>query len=250
MDQFKIISKRTVNEYIAVYKNGKLDEEATHAYNGATKESGPIPVSSTTITPVTLSYIPNISVTEIIPQDPPESIENCAYMYQITYTPQDLNFTLPVIVENNGRNLGFNIQGKYKESIEYKYTCNYSSPLPDADKDYVHLDFDYDINSSNWGAVTIDSFKTKFKNGNNTGVMELVGLVIDEAESSHSRKFNVVLRQIGLTQYKVVFNLESQYEYHGNENDYKDAISEVIYVKQIDTGVNLKIQVNRAAAPE
>lgn len=244
MNQFKIVSKRTVNEYVAVYKNGKLDEVLTYAYNGS-QETGPNPVSTTTISPVTLNYTPNISVEEINQVDvhPYEY----SYEYDITYSPQELNFDLPVIVENNGKSLELTIQGKYKESIKYDYVCEYSIPLPDDGVDYIEFDFDYDTTSTNYHSAFFNSYKTKYKNGNNTGITSLVGLVVD-TELSNNIKFKATINpdSTNPNRYKANFSIDTIYQYN---NGYTEPISETIYFRQVDTDKLLRVKVNRLDKP-
>lgn len=244
MDQFKIISKRTVNEYIAVYKNGELDEGLTYTYNGSV-ETGPNPVSTTTISPVTLTYIPNISVEGI--NQVGMDIYKYSYDYAITYSPQELNFDLPVTIENNGKSLELTIQGKYKESIKYDYNCGYSIPLPDDGVEYIQFDFDYDTTSTNYHSAFFNSYKTKYKNGNNTGITSLADLVID-TELSNNIKFNATINPdvSNPNRYKANFNIETIYQYN---NGYTEPISETIYFRQVDTDKLLCVKVNRLAKP-
>lgn len=244
MNQFKIISKRTVNEYVAVYKNGELDEVLTYAYNGS-QETGPNPVSTTTISPVTLTYTPNISVEEInqVGVHPYDYI----YEYDITYSPQELNFDLPVIVENNGKSLELTIQGKYKESIKYDYVCEYSIPLPDDEVDYIEFNFDYDTTSTNYRSAFFNSYKTKYKNGNNTGITSLVDLVVD-TELSDNIKFKATINpdSTNPNRYKANFSIDTIYQYN---NGYTKPISEIIYFRQADTDKLLRVKVNRLDKP-
>lgn len=244
MNQFKIISKRTVNEYIAVYKNGELDEGLTYTYNGST-ETGPNPVSTTTISPVTLTYIPNISVEGI--NQAGMDIYKYSYDYDITYSPQELNFDLPVTIENNGKSLELIIQGKYKESIKYDYNCGYSIPLPDDGVEYIQFDFDYDTTSTNYHSAFFNSYKTKYKNGNNTGITTLADLVID-TELSNNIKFNATINPdvSNPNRYKANFSIITQYQYN---NGYTEPISETIYFRQVDTDKLLCVKVNRLAKP-
>lgn len=245
MNQFKIISKRTVNEYVAVYKNGELDEVLTYSYNGS-KETGPNPVSTTTINPVTLNYTPNVSVEEInqVSVKPYEY----TYGYEITYSPQEMNFSLPVIIENNGKSLELTIQGKYKESIKYDYVCGFSIPLPDDGVEYIQIDFDYNTISSNYHSAFFNSYKTKYKNGNNTGITSLVDLTVD-TELSNNLKFEVNINPdpTDPNRYKANFNIDTIYQYN---NGYTDPISETIYFRQADTGKLLIVKVNRLDKPE
>lgn len=244
MNQFKIISKRTVNEYIAVYKNGELDEVLTYTYNGS-QETGPNPVSTTTISPVTLNYTPNISVEEI--NQSSVHPYDYSYEYDITYSPQELNFDLPVIVENNGKSLELTIQGKYKESIKYDYVCGYSIPLPDDGVDYIEFNFDYDTTSTNYHSAFFNSYKTKYKNGNNTGITSLVDLVVDTGLSDNI-KFKATINpdSTNPNRYKANFSIDTQYQYN---NGYTEPISETIYFRQADTNKRLCVKVNRLDKP-
>jgi hypothetical protein len=244
MNQFKIISKRTVNEYIAVYKNGELDEDLTYTYNGS-KETGANPVSTTTINPVTLNYTPNISVEEI--KQVKTHPYDYSYEYDITYSPQELNFDLPVTIENNGKSLELTIQGKYKESIKYDYVCGYSIPLPDDGVEYIEFNFDYDTTSTNYHSAFFNSYKTKYKNGNNTGITSLVDLVVD-TELSNNIKFKATINpdSTNLNRYKVNFSIDTIYQYN---NGYTEPISETICFRQADTDKLLCVKVNRLDKP-
>lgn len=229
---FKIISKRTVSSYIGVYKNGQLDEDLTYSYNGS-KETGPHPVSTTTITPVTFTYTPNASVSEIKVDG--QSNNEYSYLGKIVYNEQELNFTLPVIAENNGKSLSFDIQGNYKEYIFYSHSFGYVGGIS---SDNVTLYFKHDVTSSEFQTIEIDSYMTKYKDGNNTGITESIPIIID-TENSTIAKFevNIIQETDNENRYKVVVSLKPQYV-HENHNQNCPAITETVCLKQSNSVVD------------